>query len=185
VHDLLVHPRENDLILGSYGRGLWITDIAPLQEMNETILAKDVHLFDIEPRVQRITWSFGANDYLFGDRHIQTPNETNGIVIRYYLKNPMNTAVNITISDPYENVLAKLEGKTTSGINTVVWDMHPRMTEESGAARLGRMRSVLARWVPPGEYIVTLEVGEKKLTSKARITHTQGWSIGPRPKIIR
>jgi photosystem II stability/assembly factor-like uncharacterized protein len=185
VHDLLVHPRKNDLILGSYGRGLWVTDITPLQELDETVLAKDVHLFSIEPKVQRVTWSFGANDYLFGDRHILTPNETNGVVIRYYLKNPVNTAVNITISDPYGKELATLEGKTEAGINTVAWDMHPRMTGESRASRSGRSRDVLARWVSPGEYIVTLEVGEKKLTRKTRITHTQGWSIGPLPKIIR
>jgi photosystem II stability/assembly factor-like uncharacterized protein len=185
VHDLLVHPRENDLILGSYGRGLWITDIAPLQEINETVLAKDVHFFDIEPTVQRITWSFGANDYLFGNRHIQTPNEANGVAIRYYLKNSVDTAVKITIADPDEKVLATLEGKTTAGINTVVWDMRPRITGEERAARLGRMRDVLARWVLPGEYVVTLDVGGKKLTRKAHIIHTQGWSIGPFPQIIR
>jgi len=185
VHDLLVHPRENDLILGSYGRGLWVTDITPLQELDETALAKDVHLFSIKPTVQRVTWSFGANDYLFGDRHILTPNETNGVVIRYYLKNPVNMAIKITIADPYGKELAKLEGKTEAGINAVAWDMHPRIIEESRASWLGRRRDVLARWVYPGEYVVTLEVGEKKLTRKAHITHTQGWSIGPFPRIIR
>ncbi|MFZ2052637.1 MAG: hypothetical protein WAU81_00440 [Candidatus Aminicenantales bacterium] len=185
VHDVVLHPRENDLILGSYGRGLWITDIAPLQEMNETVLAEDVHLFDIESTVQRVNWSFGANDYLFGDRHILTPNEPNGILIRYYLKNPLNIPVTITIADPYENVLAVRDGKAAAGINTVVWDMRPRITGEDGAARLSRMRDVLARWVPPGEYVVTLEVGGKKLTRRARIIHTQGWSLGPCPKTAR
>ncbi len=40
VHDLLVHPRENDLVVGSYGRGIYVTDISPLQEMNEKALAQ-------------------------------------------------------------------------------------------------------------------------------------------------
>src|SRR5688572_22890945 len=44
IHDLLVHPRENDLILGSYGRGLWVTNIAPLQELSPAVLNADVHL---------------------------------------------------------------------------------------------------------------------------------------------
>ena len=35
VHDLLVHPRDHDLVLGSYGRDFWITNIAPLQELND------------------------------------------------------------------------------------------------------------------------------------------------------
>jgi photosystem II stability/assembly factor-like uncharacterized protein len=185
VHDLVVHPRENDLILGSYGRGLWMTDIAPLQEINETVLAEDVHLFDIEPTVQRIVWSFGANDYLFGDRHILTPNEADGVAIRYYLKNPANTAVSLTVSDPYGNVIAKLDGKTAAGINTSVWNMRPRLSGEGRAALSIRRRDVLSRWVPPGEYVVTLDVGGKKLSRKARIIRTQGWSIGPFPQIIR
>jgi hypothetical protein len=39
--------------------------------------------------------------------------------------------------------------------------------------------------VPPGEYMVVLEVGDKKLTQKAKITKTMGWSLGPFPEIIR
>ena len=48
VHDLLVHPRENDLVVGTYGRGLYITDVSPLQEVNRALLEKDVHLFQVE-----------------------------------------------------------------------------------------------------------------------------------------
>lgn len=185
VHDVLVHPRENDLILGSYGRGLFVTNIVPLQEMNEIVLAEDVYLFGIKPRVQRITWAFGANDYLFGDRHILTPNEPNGIMIRYYLKSQRNDKADITITDPYGKEIARLEGKTSAGINTVVWDMRPPMAGKERAARRWWMRDVLAQWVPPGEYVVTLEVGDKKLTQKVCITKTKGWSIGPFPQIIR
>ncbi|MEZ5001153.1 MAG: hypothetical protein R2727_11200 [Bacteroidales bacterium] len=29
VRDLLVHPRENDLVIGTYGRAVWIGDISP------------------------------------------------------------------------------------------------------------------------------------------------------------
>ena len=185
VHDVLVHPRENDLILGSYGRGLFVTNIAPLQEMNEAMLADDVYLFGIKPKVQRLIWAFGANDFLFGDRHILTPNEPNGIVIRYYLKNQWNDKANIIITDPYGKEVAQLEGKTSAGINTVVWDMRPPMEERERGARRWWMRGVLEQWVQPGEYVVILEIGDKKLTQKVRITKTQGWSIGPFPQVIR
>jgi photosystem II stability/assembly factor-like uncharacterized protein len=185
VHDVLVHPRENDLILGSYGRGLFVTNIAPLQEMNEAVLAEDVYLFGIKPKVQRVIWAFGANDFLFGDRHILTPNEPNGIVIRYYLKEQRNDKANITITDPYGKEIAQLEGKTSAGINTVIWDMSPLREGKERGARRWWMRGVLEQWVQPGEYVVILEVGGKKLTEKVLITKTQGWSIGPFPQIIR
>lgn len=189
VHDLLVHPRESDLVVGSYGRGLFVTNIAPLQEMNETMLAEDVRLFAIKPKVQRVTWAFGANDYLFGDRHILTPNEPNGVVINYYLKNKAAGKAKITVTDPYGKELASFEGPTNAGINTWIWDMRPagarREGPGPGAGPGARSRDVLSQWVPPGEYVVVFEVGDKKLTQKAKITKTMGWSLGPFPEIIR
>ncbi|MCK4431130.1 MAG: hypothetical protein KAW19_07485, partial [Candidatus Aminicenantes bacterium] len=95
VHDLLVHPRENDLVVGTYGRGLYITDVTLLQELNEKVLDEDIHFFKVEPKVQRITRAWGAY-YLYGDRHLATPNEPNRVVINYYLKNKAKEKAKIT-----------------------------------------------------------------------------------------
>jgi hypothetical protein len=186
VRDLLVHPRENDLVLGTYGRGIYITNIAPLQEMNDAMLAEDVHLFAIKPAVQRITWQFGANDYLFGQRNLQTPNEPNGMVIRYYLKNQASSSANIIITDSQGKEVARLQGKTSAGINTVIWPMRAQGAGRGrGAGGGSAAANPLDQWAPLGEYTVTLELGEKKLTQKARIAKMQGWSLGPSPQIIR
>ena len=183
VRDLLVHPRENDLVIGTYGRGLYIANVGPLQEMNAEMLAEDIHLFAIKPAVQRITWQFGANDYLFGQRNFQTPNEPNGMVIRYYLKNQGSSGANVVITDSKGQEVVRLPGRVSAGINTVVWTMRPQ-----GAGRgrgVGPGGNILDQWAPLGEYTVTLEIDGKKFTQKARITKTQGWSIGPVPQIIR
>jgi photosystem II stability/assembly factor-like uncharacterized protein len=184
VHDLLIHPRENDLILGTYGRGLYITNISPLQEMTDAMLAEDVHLFEIKPAVQRIIWSFGANDYLFGQRSIQTPNEPNGMVIRYYLKNQGTGNAVITITDAQGQEVARLSGRTAAGINTVVWNTRVQSAGRGRGAGPA-VGNPLDQWMPLGEYMVTLEVGATKLTLRARIAKMQGWSIGPSPQIIR
>jgi hypothetical protein len=185
VRDLLVHPRENDLVLGTYGRGIYITNIAPLQEMSEAMLAEDVHLFAIKPAVQRITWQFGANDYLFGQRNLQTPNEPNGMVVRYYLNNPASGSASIVITDSQGREVARLQGKTSAGINTVIWPMRAQGAGRGRGAGGGAMANPLDQWAPLGEYTVTLELGEKKLTQKAQIAKMQGWSLGPSPQIIR
>ena len=182
VHDLLVHPRENDLVVGSYGRGLFLTNIAPLQELDERVLGQGVHLFAVEPTVQRVTWSFGANDYLFADAHIRTPNEPSGMVIRYYLKGQMDEGATIIVSDFNGVEVARLEGETAAGINIVVWSMRP---QSAGGARGGGGGGALDRLVPPGEYVVTVEIGGESFTRSATITSTQGWSLGPFPKVIR
>jgi hypothetical protein len=184
VHDLLVHPRENDLVIGSYGRGIFLTNIAPLQELDEEILQKETHLFQVEPTTQRVTWSFGANDYLFAAAHLETRNEPSGMVIRYYLRDSATGGAAITIADSDGNEVGRLEGGTSAGINTVIWNMRPR-PPEGGGRGFGGGGGVLDRLVPPGEYTVTLEVGGERLSVNATITKTQGWSLGPFPRVIR
>jgi hypothetical protein len=185
VLDLAVHPREHDLIVGSMGRGIFVTNIGSLQELNDVVLAKEAHLFGIKPTVQRIIWNFGANDRLFSQRHIVTPNEPNGMVIQYYLKNARSDAINIVITDSRGTEVARLKGETAAGINTVVWNMR---AEGGAGGRRVRGRGIYSpdQWAPIGMYLVTLEVGGQKLTQPAQITKTQGWSVGTSfPSIIR
>ena len=177
VQDLLVHPRENDLVVGTYGRGLYITDITPLQELNDKVLGEDIHFFKVEPKVQRMTRSWGAY-HLYGDRHLAIPNEPNNVVINYYLKNKAKEKAKITITDPYGKVFQTLRGSANAGINSVLWNMTRRMTREE-IAQMRRSRDPFRRMVPPSEYVVILEVGDNKLTRKAHITKRTGWPIGP------
>jgi len=168
-----VHPREHDLIVGSMGRGVFVTNINPLQELNHEVLAKDVHFFRIKPTVQRIIWNFGANDRLFSQRHIVIPNEPNGMVIQYYLKNERKDSATVVITDYCGTEVARLQGETATGINTIFWDM-----QEEDRRRRGRGRYSPDLWVPVGAYLVTLEVGGQKFIQPAHITKRQGWSVG-------
>ncbi len=180
VHDLLVHPRENDLVVGTYGRGLYITDITPLQEMNEKVLEEDIYFFRVEPKVQRIESGWGWYR-LYGDRVLSTPNESNAIVINYYLRNKIKKNVKITITDPYGQELAELEGPANTGINTLLWDMRRRLTKEEEKAYVNarsRDREPTSRMVPPGEYLVVLEVGDRRFIRKALIKKRAGWPVG-------
>ena len=49
VDDIVIHPRERDLVIGTHGRGIWIMDIAPLEQLSEKVLAADAYLFDVKP----------------------------------------------------------------------------------------------------------------------------------------
>jgi photosystem II stability/assembly factor-like uncharacterized protein len=188
VHDLLVHPREHDLVLGSYGRGIFITNIMPLQELTPAVLEEDVHLFSIKPVVQRVTWQFGANDYLFGQRNLATPNEPNGMIVRYYVKGPVESGARSTvvIKDSGGREVARLQQNITPGINTTVWTTRAqgagRGAGGGGGAPAG---TVVDQFAPLGEYTVTLQVGAKELTTRGQIVKTQGWALGLAPQIIR
>jgi hypothetical protein len=47
VHDLVIHPRERDLVAGTHGRGLYILDdISALEQWTPEVAARPVHLFE-------------------------------------------------------------------------------------------------------------------------------------------
>jgi hypothetical protein len=156
VHDLVIHPRESDLVAGTYGRGVWITDVSLFRGMTEEILAEDVHLFEIEPKAGSRLRAWG-NYQLYGDRHITTPNEPMGLVIYYYLKDAPTEAVRILIADPYGDQLKAIDVEPMQGINRTVWDMTNEEDER----------------VPPGEVVVTLEAGKERLARRTRIRERQ------------
>ena len=181
VTDMVIHPRENDLIVASYGRGLWITNITPLQELKASVLDQDVYLFEIKPQVQRVAGVGGSNYQLLGDSHLLTPNEPNAVVIYYYLKEKTTGKVNIRVTDPYGKLLRELAGKGEAGMNSVSWDMRlPRAQGQTPGFGGGG-----GGMVDPGEYVVILELGDKKFTKKAEIPKRMGWAIGPFPSVIK
>ena len=109
VHDLTIHPRENDLVLGTYGRGLFIGDITHLQELSSDALTKPMHLFAVEPRT---AYGFRAlgNFHLFGNKYIEVPNEPDALVIIYYLRAAFDGGAVVTIADIAGERVGQLKG---------------------------------------------------------------------------
>jgi len=83
VDDIVIHPRDNDLVLGTHGRGIWIMhDITPLEEMSDAVLEADAHLFSA-PRATQ--WRIaGWQEWNPGVWRV--PNPAQGAMIRYHLK---------------------------------------------------------------------------------------------------
>lgn len=49
VHDLVIHPTQRELVIATHGRGIWIVDVAPLQELNADARRQSVTLFRPRP----------------------------------------------------------------------------------------------------------------------------------------
>ena len=47
VHDLVLHPRENDLVVGTHGRSVYVADMTYLQQIDQNILNKNLHVFKV------------------------------------------------------------------------------------------------------------------------------------------
>lgn len=167
VQDMLIHPRENDLIAATHGRGAFITNISPLQEIREDFAAKDVHLFEIQPTVRWIR-IFRMFDEIFGHRQFTVPNEPVGLTVNYYLKSRAARPPKITIADPCGVPLAVFEGKTEPGLQAFVWDM-TYVPAAEGQAASPSLAQAARKTADPGEYLVILEAGGQEFTRKAVI----------------
>jgi photosystem II stability/assembly factor-like uncharacterized protein len=152
VHDMIVHPRENDLIAGTYGRGIWITDVSVLQQLTDQVLGEDVHLFDVEPRTPRNESGWGNYD-LYGDRVHSTPNEPNGLVVNYYLREKTDAKVTLRVATPSGQLVRLLDGSAAAGLNSVVWNLRDQNRRETG----------------PGQYVVTVVVGAREWVTSSTV----------------
>lgn len=123
VNDLLIHPRENDLIAGTYGRGMYIMNINWLQQMKPVVLDSDVWFFDIQPKpVRNISdAAFWGNNRMMGDSHLFTSNEPNGLRFDYFLKKVLKKAPVFFVYNDTGQPMDTLTGSNNSGINTVRW----------------------------------------------------------------
>ena len=179
IDDILVHPRDNDLIVGTHGRSIYIIDdITPLQQLSDAVTSTDVHLFDVRPAIRWVEDTMLARG-LGAAKFFRTPNPLAGTAISYYLKAAVPAAssggtdgktVRVTISDMRGTVIRELTGTNEPGINRVQWNLAPTAaTLGRGAFGAGRGRGagpqlIVNNAVQPGTYIVKLIAGNQELT---------------------
>ena len=180
IDDILVHPRDNDLIVGTHGRSIWIIDdITPLQQLSETVMAADAHLF---PPRAATRWTNDIQDAngLGAAKHFRGQNPQGGTAISYYLKSVPSGDVKITISNTSGQVVREMEGTKLAGLNRVQWNLAPNPPQGQGqgqgrggqggggrgrGGRGGGIPFVGGGGVEPGTYIVKVSVGGKDLMS--------------------
>jgi len=127
VDELVIHPRENDLVVGTHGRSVWILDdITPLEEMTSQVLASDAHLFGSR---RATMWSIGM-DWPFQPAQFVADNPASGASIRYYLREA------VALDEP----LTAQEEKDAEG-GVMVQELGP----EGRRSNLGRRGRTLRR----------------------------------------
>jgi photosystem II stability/assembly factor-like uncharacterized protein len=158
VFDIAIHPRENDLILATHGRGVWIVDdITPIEQMTSAILDTPLHLFDLRTATE---WRISDHKGVTGNKLMAAPNPPFGALIHYYLKTTLagKDDVVITIADKAGKTIRELKGPKSAGIQTVAWDLRyepPFTVPTDGGGGLfffgGAPRGPFA---VPGEYTI-------------------------------
>jgi len=157
VHDLVIHPRDQELVIATHGRSIYVMDIAPLEDLRPEVLAAPVHLFDVKPAT--LFRSHGSHG-LTGGKVYAAPNPPFGASIQFYLRDKPKEPVRVTIADAQGKQVVELKGPAESGLKVVTWDLRP--TPAKGATEAEGL-------VAPGDYVARLEAGGRVLTKRFHV----------------
>lgn len=176
VYWLVFQEHFNDLVVATYGRGIWILDdISPLQGLTPQVAASDAYLF--EPHAA-YRFQSTTSPWRPSDDPVEGDNPPSGAAINYWLKSKADS-VTITIHDAQGNLVRTLSGTTDAGVNRVYWDLNGERSLEAvlrtsplyapdikvgddgtrSAPSLGRVAVLQA----PGTYTVKLAVAGKEM----------------------
>jgi hypothetical protein len=172
IRDIAVQRRENDLVLGTFGRGFYILDdYTALREITAETLAEEARLFPLR------------DAYLFNPLGLApagsaglgplsglwtAPNPPYGAVFTYNVKQtlPTDTTLVVTITDDTGKQIRRLDLEKTAGLRRVAWNLRgetptaPLGTGRGGGAGqaggFGGRGGPQGTLVAPGTYRATL-----------------------------
>lgn len=194
VSDLII--KDNDLVVGTNGRSLWILDdLTPLRQWSPKF-AGGPHLFASQPAVR---WRYHGENYVGEDR-LPGDNPPKGALIQYHLDRKPKDEITLEILDAKGSLVQKLSSKKQDaddeenpdvpwsiykptvlpkdvGVNRVTWDLQyegptfiPAAKNDVGTPHRGPS-------APPGMYTLKLSVDGKVLTGQVEV------KLDPRVKI--
>lgn len=166
VDDIGIHPEENDLILGTHGRSIWILDdITLLEQMTEQIPESSSFLFRIKPAVAFNPFS---NKGTIGDKIFVAPNPPFGAVIHYYLKEDHENKITLEVTDESNKKIRELKGPGKSGIHRITWDLKYEPPESAQGTR--SYFRLATPFVLPGKYQVIIKASDKTQTQTVEVS---------------
>ncbi len=191
--DMKIHPRDYDLIIGTFGRSAYIfDDIRPLQALAKDgigLLDKPLHLYDI-PDAYLASFKQAAGTRFYGASHFSGDNRGYGARISFSInpdalkskettdedaadgeeKKAVSDTVTVRILSAAGDTLRTLRVKAKPGLNRISWNLnrkgvrYPSQAKpKPGAAEPGGA-SVL-----PGTYTVALSYNDQQASGKIKV----------------
>jgi photosystem II stability/assembly factor-like uncharacterized protein len=173
--DLVIHPRDHDLVIGTYGRSVYVLDdIRPMRALatqGKQLLDKPLALFDV-PDAYAASTTRGAKGYsATGDGLFAGENRPYGALISFYVKETAGKKDSVKVEIlQEEQVVRTLYADAKKGFNRTSWDLRYKEVREPdtsrpkpGTADSGGFTAV------PGTYTVKVVHGEDVATTEVKV----------------
>lgn len=145
-YDIKVHPRENELIIGTHGRSIYVADIKPWQKLASATI--DEHIVAFDPSSIRFSKSWGEKRYPYVKPFTPTSQ------IQYYISASGN--VEVEIYNPDNELIKQEIISAEKGFNQYDWDL------KGGVYKKKKQESLT--YVKPGKYKIAFKKGENTST---------------------
>jgi photosystem II stability/assembly factor-like uncharacterized protein len=168
VRDLVVHPREHDLVVATHGRGIWIMDdLTALRAVTVATLSRDGALLPGRPAVQApLTQVNDGGEW--GNGTFAGPSAPEDAQVTYYLKaRHLRGELKLQFLDQTGRLLATVAGSKRKGLNRVNWPMRLDAPKSPPAASglVLNFGALVGPRVPPGTYTVRMIRNTDTLTA--------------------
>ncbi len=173
-----IQKHFNDLVLGTYGRGIWILDdISPLQQLTKDVVASDAWLFNPRP-VYRFRPVSRTMQFYPGPSSGKNP--PYGASINYWLSKK-NDSITFSIKDSLGNVVRTIHTKGKPGINRLWWNLRgepclkivmrtePEYVDWYPMDKARKRKATVSPFSilePPGTYTIQMTLDNQKYSSK-------------------
>jgi photosystem II stability/assembly factor-like uncharacterized protein len=141
VQDLVIHPRDDEIVIGTHGRSVFVLDARPVQGWEEGT-KNGLHLFGLRPV-----------SLLDADNVEPARVRAQGSFL-YYLQDAQR--VTITIRDSQRHVVRQITEEGRAGLNVTAWDAR---TEDRSSPGGGWSGPVRVRDADPGTYQLQITAG--------------------------
>lgn len=192
IRDLVI--KDDDLVLGTHGRGFWILDdITPLRQLTTPSL--QTQLFQPQTAI-RVRWNMNTDTPLPQEEPAGS-NPPDGAIINYFLADDAKGEVKLEIKDAQGNSIRTYSSNDTlytipksntpdywireqqilsgkAGAHRFLWDMHHTPLNETASYPIAAIYKNTAPdftspWVMPGVYTATLTVNGKTFNKQFRV----------------
>jgi photosystem II stability/assembly factor-like uncharacterized protein len=158
VRDIVVHPRESDLVIATHGRGIWIVDdITPLRKLTPEVMTQEAIFLQAKPAQQRLPANGGWSE---GNAVFTGPNPPDAAMITYYQsKRHIFGKMKLEIFDSQGKLVDTLPPNSRRGISRVEWPMRLKAPRVPPAA-VAAFEANQGPRVLPGTYTVKMTRGK-------------------------
>ncbi len=178
IHFIDLQKQTNDLVMGTHGRGvIIIDDISPLRELNQNILAENVHFFKTKPFIMYEDQGGFGNGFGGETAFVGRSKNRNARFVYYLKKRHTFGKMKMEIQDLKGNKIVSLSPGKSKGLNIVTWNFHtqvPKMAEgktlsfggfTSPRVSAGKYKMVLTKGKKTYEQVFEVKYDDKSITT--------------------